>query len=74
MNVDIRIPIGLMFVVLGAILTVFGLVTNFGSWAEIYKRSLEINVNLWWGLINLAFGAIMLGLAWRAGEKDKQKP
>ena len=71
MNVDIRIPIGLMFVVLGAILTVFGLITSFGSGHEIYDRSLGINVNLWWGLINLAFGAAMLWLSWRATQKEK---
>jgi hypothetical protein len=75
MNIDIRIPIGLMFTVLGLILTVFGLITNFGSIAqETYKPSLGINLNLWWGLINLAFGLAMLGLAWRATQKEKQKP
>lgn len=71
MNVDIRIPIGLMFVILGAILTVFGLITSFGSGAEIYQRSLGININLWWGIINLVFGAIMLALAWRASQREK---
>jgi len=74
MNIDIRIPIGLMFVVLGVILTVFGLVTSFGSAHDIYQRSLNINVNLWWGLVNLAFGLLMLALVWRASQREKQKP
>jgi hypothetical protein len=77
MNIDIRIPIGLMFLILGAILTVFGLATCFGSGAEIYQRSQGIinlkwgNINLWWGLINLIFAAVMLGLAWRASKREK---
>jgi len=72
MNVDIRIPIGLMFVIFGAILTVFGLVTSFGSSHDIYQRSLGININLWWGIINLVFGLAMSWLAWRATQKVKQ--
>ena len=56
MQLDIRIPIGLMFGVLGALLTVFGII---GGDKAIYDRSLGINVNLWWGLILLAFGIIM---------------
>jgi hypothetical protein len=35
----------------------------------IYDRSLGINVNLWWGLVLLAFGLVMLGFAIRAGRK-----
>jgi hypothetical protein len=72
MNVDIRIPIGLMFVILGVILTIFGLITNFGAIAkETYQPSLGINVNLWWGLVNLAFGLFMLLMAWRATQREK---
>ena len=63
MRVDIRLPIGLMFAVVGALLVVFGLVSR-GS--AIYGRSLGINVNLWWGLVLLAFAAVMLFMAWRA--------
>ena len=45
---DIRIPIGLMFAILGPILVVFGLVSG----PEIYERhSLGVNVNLWWGFV-----------------------
>ncbi len=55
MRVDIRLPIGLMFAVLGALLAIFGVFSN----RAIYQRSLGININLWWGLILLAFGILM---------------
>jgi hypothetical protein len=62
MNLDLRLPIGLMFSIFGALLTVFGLISD----RAIYARSLGINVNLWWGLVLLAFGFIMLAFAIRA--------
>ena len=62
MRLDIRVPIGLMFAILGAILTLVGLVAN----SAIYARSLGLNVNLWWGLVLLALGALLLWLGWRA--------
>jgi hypothetical protein len=46
-----------MFTVLGALLSVYGLVT--ARTPESYVRSLGLNVNLWWGLVMLAFGMIM---------------
>jgi len=58
MDIDVRFPIGLMFTILGLILTIFGLVTMSDS--QLYIKSLNINVNLWWGLIILVFGLIML--------------
>ncbi len=61
MKLDLRLPIGLMFALFGAMLTLYGLVSS----DTIYDRSLGINVNLWWGLVLLAFGLVMLGLAWR---------
>jgi hypothetical protein len=59
MNLDIRLPIGLLFAILGGLLAVFGLVTGFTSGA-LYDRSLGININLWWGLVMLAFGIVMI--------------
>ena len=63
MGLDIRWPIGLMFSLIGALLLGYGLIT--GSDADMYKRSLDININLYWGLVMFVFGAIMLVLAWR---------
>ena len=34
--------------------------------SEIYKKSLDINVNLWWGLVMLAFGLAMFYFGRRA--------
>jgi multisubunit Na+/H+ antiporter MnhG subunit len=62
MGLDIRIPIGSLFVILGALLAGYGLVSS----PAIYQRSLGINVNLWWGAALLVFGFAMLALAWRA--------
>jgi len=63
MNLDLRLPIGLMFGIFGALLTGYGLVSD----RAIYARSLGININLWWGLVLLAFGAVMLVLSRRKG-------
>jgi len=61
MRLDIRLPIGLMFTILGALLTGFGLVAD----KAVYQRSLGINVNLWWGVVMLVFGIIMVLLGRR---------
>jgi hypothetical protein len=61
MGLDIRWPIGLMFSLVGLLLTIFGFATK-GD-AEMYKRSLDININLVWGIVLLVFGAAMLVMA-----------
>ena len=58
MGLDIKVPIGLMFTILGLLLTIFGLAT--GGNAELYERSLDININLWTGLAMLVIGVFML--------------
>lgn len=58
MNLDIRLPIGGLFTLLGLLLTGWGLLGD----AADYRRSLGHNVNLWWGLAVLAFGLFMLFL------------
>ena len=59
--VDIRIPIGLMFSILGVLITIFGLFTK--TDAGMYQRSLGINVKLIMGVVMLLFGLVMLYLA-----------
>ena len=61
MGLDIRLPIGLLFSVIGLLLMGFG---AFGD-KTIYQRSLGLNVNLAWGAVLLVFGAIMLILGRR---------
>ncbi len=56
--VDIRIPIGLMFSILGVLITGFGFFTL--SDAGMYQRSLGINVNIIMGILMLVFGLLML--------------
>ena len=68
MGLDIRWPIGLMFTLIGLLLVAFGFST--GSDAEMYKRSLDININLTWGAVLVVFGGLMLGMAF-AGRNAK---
>lgn len=67
MRLDVRFPIGGMFTIVGAVLVVYGLVTP----AALYQRSLGINVNLWWGLVLLVFGVVMLVFAFRALKAER---
>jgi sulfite exporter TauE/SafE len=70
-DLDLRTPIGLMFALAGAILTAFGLRTN-GNEA-LYVRSLGINVNLWWGLVLVAFGLTMFLFGQRGQMREEKK-
>ncbi len=70
MGLDIRWPIGFMFTLIGVLLFGTGLLT--GGKPEMYKRSLDNNINLWWGLVLLAFGLMMLLLAWRGQRASAQ--
>jgi hypothetical protein len=70
MSLDLRIPMGLMFTLVGVILTAFGLKTK--DVAGFYAQSLGIDVNLWWGLVLLVFGLTMFLLG-RRGQKRLAK-
>ena len=72
MILDLRVPLGLMFTLVGMILTLFGLKTN-GN-AALYAPSLGINANLWWGLVLLVFGLTMLLLGRRGQKRLEQQP
>ena len=62
MQLDIRLPMGLLFLILGVILMVYGLISD----PAIYvQHSLGQNVNLIWGAIFALFGGAMLWLARR---------
>jgi hypothetical protein len=66
MNLDIRYPIGLLFVIVGAILTGCGIFLPPETASHLL---LGTNVNISWGLVQLAFGAVMLALAMRGARK-----
>jgi len=65
MGLDIRVPLGMIFLIIGGIMGVFGLVTH-GD-ATLYERSLGVDLNLTWGGIMFVFGAIMFAV----GRKKK---
>jgi hypothetical protein len=67
-GMDIRLPMGLMFSIIGLIIAVYGAFTSGNTmYAE---HSLGININLWWGTIMLIFGLIMLALSRGGGKKS----
>ncbi len=57
MGLDIRIPLGLIFLITGGLMAGYGLITR-GNQA-LYERSMGVNLNLTWGLIMFLFGAVM---------------
>ena len=65
MNFDLRLPLGLMFTLVGALLSIYGLLSD----PAIYQKSLGINVNLWWGAVLLVFGVLMLVFGLRGRNK-----
>ena len=54
MGLDIRWPIGIMFSLIGVLLTGYGVVKSADS------MRLDMNINLIWGVVLLVFGALML--------------
>jgi len=57
MGLDIRIPLGLIFLFIGGLMSIYGLITR--NSATIYEKSMGINLNLTWGLIMFFFGLVM---------------
>jgi hypothetical protein len=72
MGLDIKLPIGLMFTILGLLLTIYGFFTIGDQ--DIYRKSLGININLWSGLLMLIFGSVMLFFAFRNLKSKKKGP
>jgi hypothetical protein len=62
----------MMFSLLGAILSAFGLATNGNE--KLYTPSLGINVNLWWGMVLLAFGLTMFLFGKRGQKRQAELP
>jgi uncharacterized membrane protein len=58
MGLDLRKPIGYFFLALGLILAIYGLITKGDT--EMYRRSLDMNINLIWGGVLIVFGLFML--------------
>jgi multisubunit Na+/H+ antiporter MnhG subunit len=65
MGMDIRLPIGSFFALIGIVLAGYGVMSD----PSIYQRSLGINVNTCWGLALVVFGVVMLLLGRRAASR-----
>jgi len=65
MGLDVRLPVGVLFSFLGLALAGFGLFSD----RDIYRVSLDLNVNLGWGLVLLVFGLTMLVFGWNKGRQ-----
>lgn len=70
MSLDLRIPMGLMFTIIGVILAVFGLFTR-GS--AMYQSSVGMDINLIWGCVMLVFGITMFLLG-RYSDRHPKPP
>lgn len=71
-TLDIRLPIGGLFTVLGLVLVGYGLAT--AGQAEHYAPSLGVNIDLWWGLVMLLFGLVMLAAGIRGRGRAEAHP
>jgi multisubunit Na+/H+ antiporter MnhG subunit len=71
MSLDLRVPMGLMFTIVGCILSIYGVITR-GS--TIYERSAGMDINLIWGLVMLVFGVCMLMMGRHADKQPKVPP
>ena len=66
MGLDIRWPIGLMFTLIGVLLTGYGLFKSTLSTVQISGTG--VNINFYWGIVLLVFGVAMLLGAIRGGK------
>lgn len=71
MNLDLRLPMGMMFSILGAVLLSFGLATR--ARPELYAKSFGINANLWMGVSLLIVGLIVVGMGRRGQGRIEQQ-
>jgi hypothetical protein len=60
MGLDVRLPLGLLFLAIGALLALYGLFTM-GS--DLYAKSMGVNLNLIWGSIMMTLGLLAAWLA-----------
>ena len=61
MRMDVKLPLGLIFSIIGIILVCSGFVYE----KEILAK-LQFNFNLWWGILVFLFGVLMLVLFFRS--------
>jgi len=72
---DVRIPIGLLFIILGMTLVVFGCVSGQLVTIGEMRPPMHVNLNSIWGLFMASFGLVMSALAysdWSAAQKKDE--
>jgi hypothetical protein len=70
-SLDIRMPIGGLFTALGALVGGYGLLAGKDVTHAGY---VGLNINLWWGLVMLVFGLLLLASARRARRPASAHP
>jgi hypothetical protein len=66
MNLDLRIPMGLLFTIGGVILSLYGVITG-GS--LLYQDSATPDIHLIWGVVMLIFGVTTYILGRRSRQR-----
>lgn len=67
MQLDLRWPIGLMFLINGVLLIGYGIFNRAASLTHVGGS--DLNINLEWGAVLLAFGLFMSGSAYLGRNK-----
>ncbi len=68
-ELDIRWPIGLLFLVLGALIAVYGAVVPQSTHLE---ANVTVNLNFIWGIVMVCFGLLMTWGARRASRRSEK--
>jgi len=69
-GIDLRLPVGTLFALLGLLLTVYGAATR----GQPGTEPTGVPINLIWGVVLVAFGLWMLLLARRARRAPSSTP
>ncbi len=64
---DLRLPIGIFFLLVGLIMVGYGVVSP----QDIPHITEKVNIDLYWGIVLLVFGAPMTIFGWKAEAKAK---
>jgi len=69
MGLDVRVPVGVMFGIMGLLLAGYGVLGD----QTIYAKSLGININTIWGSVLIVFAAVLLILSSRHRSSPARK-
>ncbi len=73
-GLDIRLPIGWIFTALGVLLSGYALISGGAAANQPRATSIDLDIDLWWGLVMLVFGIIMLIAAHLGHDRDTARP